>query len=375
MTRRTGAPRARLRATIALFLLIVVGALVLPLASYVVTDVVRPALAQGQAASQSGGMAQDEAVSQSGRSADKENPRAEFWRGVRDSAPGYTAASGPYTTDVFIQNGGQNFRGIRNGPEAGLLPWVLAGVLAAIALFHFLVGPQKVKGPVSGRMMKRWAFAERVLHWYVAVLFIAMGITGLSLLFGRAVLIPVFGMSAYGAYAAFAKAFHNYVGPFFMAGVIVEVVVWMRYNLFNREDLEWLARLGGMFGGKHPHAGRANGGEKVWFWFIAIAGLVGVCITGLILDFPNFGQSRETMQIAQIVHGVLATLWVAIAFGHIYLGVWGTPGALEGMTQGHVTEEWMRLHHDRWYETVKTEGRQEDAAGLPAPEGSPARAR
>ena len=63
-----------------------------------------------------------------------------------------------------------------------------------------------------------------------------MGITGLSLLFGRAVLIPVFGLPAFAAYAAFAKLCHNYLGPFFMAGVLVEVVVWMRYNLFTRDD-------------------------------------------------------------------------------------------------------------------------------------------
>jgi formate dehydrogenase subunit gamma len=332
----------RRRMTLAIFLIIVAGAFAVPLGSYVVTEVVRPALAQ--------------------TASPTVNPRANFWRGVRDSAPGYTAASGPYTTDVFVQSGGQDFRRIRNGPIASVTPWVFAGILLAIALFHFLVGPQRVEGPPTERMIKRWSLGERVMHWYVAVLFIVLGITGLSLL-RRAVLIPAIGLPAFSAYATFCKALHNYLGPFFMAGVLVEVVVWIRYNLFSREDFAWLARLGGMFGGEHPHAGRANAGEKIWFWIIAIVGLIGVCVTGLILDFPNFGQTRGTMQVAQLLHATLAVIWIAVALGHIYLGVWGTPGALQGMTHGYVTEAWMKRHHDRWYEKMQREGRTPDAGG------------
>ena len=264
---------------------------------------------------------------------------------------------------------------IRNGPVASIAPWVLAGVLLAIGLFHFLVGPQRVKGPVTQRKMLRWSFSERVIHWYVASLFIAMAITGLSLLFGRGFLIPVIGLHAFSIWAQFAKFLHNYLGPFFMAGVLLEVIVWMRYNLFTRDDLQWLARLGGMFGGKHPHAGRTNGGEKVWFWFIATAGLIGVCASGVILDFPTLGQSREMMQVSQLTHAILASLWVAIALGHIYLGIWGTPGALEGMTRGYVSEDWMKLQHDRWYEKMKRERPRAPADGVvvpPAPRPSEA---
>jgi formate dehydrogenase subunit gamma len=325
--------------------LIVGGAFLLPLASYVVTDVVAPAVAQELDAGK--------------------NPHANYWRAVREGNKGYTAASGPYTVPVLIQNGGEIFREVRNGPIASIAPWVLAGILALIALYHFLIGPQRLQRPPSGRKVERWSLGERVMHWYVAVLFIILAVTGLSLLFGRAMLIPVIGLSAFSAYAEFSKMVHNYLGPFFLAGVIVEVAVWMRYNLFGKEDFAWLARAGGMLGGKHPHAGRTNGGEKVWFWFIATGGLIGVCATGLILDFPIFGQTREAMQITQILHAIFATLWIAIALGHIYLGVWGTPGALEGMTTGRVSEEWMQHHHDRWYEKMEKEG-----AGGRAPEGS-----
>jgi formate dehydrogenase subunit gamma len=106
--------------------------------------------------------------------------------------------------------------------------------------------------------------------------------------------------------------------------------------------------------GVHSPAGRTNAGEKVWFWIIATVGLLGVGISGLVLDFPNFGQSRETMQIANILHGALAGLWLAIAFGHIYLGTLGVPGSLRGMVKGEVSEEWMKEHHNLWYDHIKS---------------------
>ena len=300
------------------------------------------------------------------------NPRANFWRAVRGGEPGYTSESGPYTTNVLIQNGGQNWRSLRNGPVASISPWLMAFVLLAIGLFHFMHGPQKIDEPLSGRKMARWSFSERVLHWYVATLFITLAITGMSLIFGRAVLIPVIGIHANAAWAEFSKFLHNYLGPFFVIGIVLEVIAWIRYNIFTKHDIDWLKSLGGNLDRtKHPHAGRTNGGEKVWFWIIATVGLLGVCITGLIMDFPNFGQTRETMQLSNILHSIFALIWIMIALGHIYLGVWGTPGALEGMVTGDVSEEWMKKHHDLWYDEMKAKG--EGASGSSKSSTSPDR--
>jgi formate dehydrogenase subunit gamma len=291
------------------------------------------------------------------------NPRANYWRAVRAGVPGTTTESGPYTTNVLIQNGGQNWRSLRNGPVASISPWLLALILLAIGLFHFMHGPQTINEPLSGRKMTRWSFSERVLHWYVATLFVILAITGLSLFFGRAVLIPIIGINANAAWAEFSKFLHNYLGPFFVIGVVLIVIAWMKYNLINKHDIEWLKSLGGMLdSSKHPHAGRTNGGEKVWFWIIATVGLIGVCVTGLIMDFPNFNQTRETMQLSNILHSIFALIWIMVALGHIYLGVWGTPGALEGMVTGNVSEEWMKAHHDLWYDEIKSKGGDTSAA-------------
>lgn len=299
------------------------------------------------------------------------NPRANYWRAVRQGYDGYTAASGPYTTNVLIQNGGQNWRQLRNGPVESFSTWMLAIAVGALLLFTIVRGQVKLKHAPSGRTVERWSAGERVLHWYTAVLFIILAITGLSLLFGRAVLIPVLGYSGFSVWASVAIALHNYLGPFFVIGVVLEIIVWVRDALPERTDGEWLRRAGGFFdkSGNHPPAGRINAGEKYltfWLGLVVLGGAVSV--TGVMLDFPIFGQARETMQTANLIHAVAAAIWIALMLGHIYLGAWGVQGTLQGMTSGRVSSEWAKEHHDLWYQQ---EGKKTETVEKPA--GSSAR--
>jgi formate dehydrogenase subunit gamma len=278
----------------------------------------------------------------------QDNPRANFWRAVRDGVRGYTSVDSE-AHEILIQNGGQNWRQIRNGPLAGIAPWVLAAVLVIIGLFYVIAGMDRLEEPRSGNKIQRYSLAERILHWITAGLFILLAISGLSMLFGRAVLIPVFGYSPFSGYMQIGKLVHNFSGPLFLAGVVVEIIVWVRYNLPKKMDLVWFKNLGGMVGkGSRPHAGKVNGGEKAWFWVMVFAGLA-IGITGLILDFPNFGQSRLTMQIAHVIHASLAILFVAASFGHIYIGTIGAEGTFEGMWSGKVDASWAKQHQDLWY--------------------------
>lgn len=338
--------------------IILVGAMVLPLTGYVYVAI-DSAFAQ-------------QATPDARSAADQQtNPRANYWRAVRQGYDGYTAASGPYTTNVLIQNGGQNWRQLRNGPVASFGTWVLAIVVGAMILFAIVRGRIKLShAATSGRTVERWNMGERVLHWYTAVLFIVLSITGLSMLFGREVLIPLLGYGGFSAWASVSIALHNYLGPFFVIGVILEIIVWIRDALPESTDWEWLRRAGGFFSkGDHPSAGRINAGEKyLTFWVGLVILGTAVSVTGILLDFPNFGQTRETMQLANVIHGIAGSLWLALILGHIYLGAWGVEGTLEGMTHGRVSVEWAKEHHDVWYER---EGRKTEAAGEKSARSTP----
>ncbi len=281
--------------------------------------------------------------------AQESNPRADYWREVRKGIHGYSAVKGQ-ETDVLIQTAGQNWRQLRNGPVANYGAWFLGGVVAAIVLFYLLRGQARLDKGRSGMTMVRWRLWERILHWTTAVLFIILAVTGMSLLFGRAVLIPLLGKSAFAAWAELAKLLHNTLGPVFLAGILMEFLAWVRHNIPKRHDWIWFKQGGGIVGHKHPPAGRMNGGEKVWFWLIFFVGLLLVGGTGLILDFPNYGQNRDLMQTAHLLHAVGAFIFVAFAIGHIYIGTLGTEGALEGMTRGRVDMNWAKQHHDIWFE-------------------------
>jgi formate dehydrogenase subunit gamma len=228
--------------------------------------------------------------------AEEANPRANFWRAVRKGDAGYSAVSGQ-ETGVLIQNGGENWRALRNGPLTLYGGWFLVGVAVAILLFYLVRGTVKLERGRSGLTVPRWSAFERIVHWYTAMLFLLLMITGLSLLFGRYLLIPMIGKDAFAAWAGLAKQLHNYAGPFFAAGLLVELLKWVRHNIPKKVDAEWFARGGGMVGSKHPPAGRMNGGEKLWFWILATVGITMVA-SGFVLNFPNFEQTRGRSRLA-----------------------------------------------------------------------------
>jgi formate dehydrogenase subunit gamma len=56
------------------------------------------------------------------------------------------------------------------------------------------------------------------------------------------------------------------------------------------------------------------------------------------------------MQLAQVVHGVVSVLFVAIMLAHIYIGTLGMEGAFEAMGTGRVDVNWAKEHHALWLE-------------------------
>lgn len=314
------------------FLIMVLSVVLMPLGGYVYTDVISTASAADQTA--------------------ESNPRANYWRAVRGGEEGYTSIN-RLEKNVLIQSAGENWRKLRNGAVATIGAYLVIISLLTILLYHLKSGGMKLDHGRSGKTVTRWGIFDRIIHWTVATLFILLAITGLSLMFGKVVLIPLLGGDGFAAYASLAITVHNYLGPLFVAVLVILILSWIKHNFINENDIKWFkAGGGGIIGNQHVSCGRFNGGEKVWFWIVTLVGLT-VGISGLILDFPNFDQVRNTMQIASLVHGALSLIWIAIAFGHIYIGTIGSEGSLDGMLTGEVDENWAKQHHDLWYDEVK----------------------
>ena len=71
--------------------------------------------------------------------------------------------------------------------------------------------------------------------------------------------------------------------------------------------------------------------------------------------FPFYVTNIAGMQIAQVVHGVVAVLFIAVILAHLYRH--GTQGAFEAMGTGEVDFNWAKGHHSLWLaETLAREG-------------------
>jgi formate dehydrogenase subunit gamma len=289
------------------------------------------------------------------------NPRAEYWRAVRGGVEGYSAVSGQ-ETGVLIQSGGQDWRATRNDTIKVYGGWLFVGVLIAIVAFHLIRGKDKLE-PRTGKTIARWSALERTLHWFMGVSFIILAITGLSLIFGRTVLIPLMGKEGFAAWAQLAKPVHDYLSLPFAAALLVMLLMIMSKAFFQGHDFKWLANVGGHFGGGHTESGFFNGGEKVFYWIMFFGG-IAVTLSGFYLLFPNLGTERDSMQFWHIVHSASGLILTAVSLGHIYLGSIGTEGVLEGMVSGEVDETFARQHHKLWYDEVK--------GAAPASESAPA---
>jgi formate dehydrogenase subunit gamma len=62
------------------------------------------------------------------------------------------------------------------------------------------------------------------------------------------------------------------------------------------------------------------------------------------------------MQLAQVVHSVIAVLFIAVILGHIYIGTLGMEGAFEAMGTGSVDLNWAKEHHAIWLEEEFAKG-------------------
>jgi formate dehydrogenase subunit gamma len=224
---------------------------------------------------------------------------------------------------------------------------VIVGMIAALAAAYLIIGRLRISKGRSGRKVLRFSSFERFSHWLTAASFVVLGLTGLNITFGKIVLLPIIGPKAFSSMSEAAKYVHNYVSAAFVIGLVLIVALWIKDNLPQKVDIDWIKQGGGFIKSKHASSGRFNAGEKLVFWFALGAG-AAVIISGCLLIFPFYVTDIAGMQIAQIVHAVVAVLFIAIIIAHIYIGTLGMEGAFEAMATGEVDLNWAKEHHDLW---------------------------
>ena len=312
--------------------------------------------------------AEGTAGQQAERQATQPLNNAPFWGDVRKGENPYqTTQVRGIETNVLVQSRGETWRQLR--------PWMslIGGAIIALALvglvsYYTWRGPIGLHGKPSGRFIQRFSVLDRFAHWGVAISFVTLAVTGLIITLGKYILLPVLGYTLFSWLAILAKNLHNFMAPVFIVSLPILIVLFFRDNLPKMYDLDWIKVFGGMLSksGKEVPSGRFNAGEKALFWSLVCFFSVLLCISGVVLLFPNFDQGRSLMQSANVAHAICALLAIAMSCFHIYLGTIGMKGAYDAMRTGYVDETWAKEHHEIWYEDVKAgKSRQHTVADVP----------
>ncbi|MBV8752664.1 MAG: formate dehydrogenase subunit gamma [Hyphomicrobiales bacterium] len=233
------------------------------------------------------------------------------------------------------------------------LRWIgaiaILGMVVLLVVFYLARGMVRIESGRSGRTIMRFNGIERFVHWMTATCFIVLAITGLNITFGKVLLLPLMSPQAFSDWSEWAKYAHNFLSFPFTLGVVLIFFMWLAGNIPNWVDWEWLKRGGGIVGHDHPPAYKFNAGQKAIYWIQVIAGTAMV-ISGYVLIFPFYGTDVANMEAAQVVHGIIAMLFIAIMIAHIYIGTIGMEGAFEAMGTGEVDVNWAKEHHSLWLE-------------------------
>ena len=250
------------------------------------------------------------------------------------------------------------------------LRWIggvaILGILALLVLFYLWRGMVRIESGRSGHTIVRFNAAERFVHWMTATCFVILALSGLNITFGRPLLLPLMSPEGFTAWSEWAKYAHNYLSFPFTLGVILIFFMWVAGNIPNRVDIEWFRRRGGMVGHDRPPAYRFNGGQKLIYWIVVLGG-GAIAVSGYLLMFPFYSTDIQTMQSAEIAHGIIAMLFIAAMLGHIYIGTIGIEGAFEAMGTGTVDVNWAREHHNLWLEEIRAGSQPHLAQQQPVP--------
>jgi formate dehydrogenase subunit gamma len=268
-------------------------------------------------------------------------------------------------TGVLEQPAGRDWRQFHQVTLRWIGAIAILGMLAVLVLFYLIRGMVKIEAGRSGRTLVRFNAFERFVHWMTAGCFIVLALSGLNITFGKELLTPLMGPEAFASWSQWAKYAHNYLSFPFTLGVVLMFLMWVAWNFPSGLDWRWIREGGGIVGSNHPPARRFNAGQKAIYWVVVLGG-GAAAITGYLLMFPFYVTDVSGMQTAQMVHGIVGALFIAIMLAHIYIGTIGMQGAFEAMGSGEVDVNWARQHHSLWLEKEAEKGHVESGRVAPA---------
>jgi len=328
------------------------------------------------------------------------NSTPTMWGEIRQGGD-FTVSIPDAKAATLVQSYGAEWQKLRSakGPLGEWGANAMVVTLILLLVFFLLRGRIRIEHGFSGTLIERFKPVERCGHWLLAGSFILLTLTGLNLIYGREILMPLIGKEAFATLTQGGKWVHNNVAWGFMAGLVMVFVMWVAHNIPSMNDVRWLAQGGGLFSeGVHPPSRKFNAGQKLMFWAILLLG-ASMSLSGLSLLFPYempvFAKTfailnglgietlwgvpmageltpLEEMQYAVIWHTAVAFAMTVVIIAHIYIGSMGMEGAFDAMGTGMVDRNWATEHHGLWVEEEDVRAGAAGASGDDAAAATPA---
>jgi formate dehydrogenase subunit gamma len=194
--------------------------------------------------------------------------------------------------------------------------------------------------------LPRFTPLERANHWLVAIVFILLALSGLSLF--HPALWPLSQLFGGGVWT---RILHPFIGVLI---AIAFTFMFFRYRSLNRmtsADWEWVKRMKELVvGGDNPDMpaqDKFNAGQKLLFWTLGVC-LVLLALSGLAMWRAYFNLPVTLVRAASVTHAAAGAIMIGLIFIHIYAAIW-TKGAIHAMVYGSVSRAWAKHHHANWY--------------------------
>jgi formate dehydrogenase subunit gamma len=193
--------------------------------------------------------------------------------------------------------------------------------------------------------LPRFTARERANHWFVAICFILIALSGLA--FFHPAFWPLTQLLGGGVWT---RVLHPFIGVLL---AIAFASLFVRFRSLNRmtpADREWVKRIGELLSGDDrnmPAQEKFNAGEKLMFWAMTVC-LLLMALSGLVMWRAYFTFPVLLVRLAAVIHAVVGATMIGLIFGHIYAAIW-TRGTIHAMLYGTVTRAWAKQHHETWY--------------------------
>lgn len=196
-------------------------------------------------------------------------------------------------------------------------------------------------------LLKRYDDATRINHWFVAMLFLFAGLSGMALFHPS-----LFFLTGLFGGGQWDRTLHPYFGVLMVVGFAVLFLQVWRENVWKPVDGQWLKHLGEMAGGNKsnmPPVGKYNAGQKLVFWAFGVSLLV-LLVTGFMFWRPWFAGffPISLRRVAVTLHAASAFVLVMSVIVHVYAAIW-VKGTMQAMMRGTVTTAWARQNHPLWH--------------------------